>query len=238
MLNYTDILSDKEILNIAEKTGLGKKYIVKEAVLMKALSYLEPLNKKMVLKGGTAINKIYLDEPRFSEDLDYDIIDKTVIDKTIDLLKDKFRVENWNMRRIVRLDCFYKSISNETDRIAIDFRFVKKFENTEFKITKSLLFKAESSAVQTYSLNEICKQKISALLDRKDGKDLYDCYFLIQLDNTKEVFVEYRDKILQNLKKFDDWQTYSAVSHYLMKDKRVDLKTLLENFESLLKTLK
>ena len=120
----------------------------------------------------------------------------------------------------------------------IDFRTTDKFEDTEFKLVKSIIFKNISSAVQTYSLEKITSQKINALLDRKEGKDLYDCYFLVQLPETKKVFISNRENILNNLKKFDNWFVYSSVSHYLLKDQRLNLQIVLKNFESLLNTLK
>ena len=239
MLNYTDILNDKEIEILKLKTGLGKKFIIKERVLMYAFALLEKFNERIILKGGTAINKIYLDEPRFSEDLDYDSKNaKADTEEIKQFLSDYFKTDLRKMRSIYRIDCFYNGKDGETDKFRVEIAPKKNIENTSSKIARSILFENTFASVKTYTLDALVKQKMDAYFDRIDGKDFYDLYYILQTGKAQKEFLEKRDNLLTRLKHFKHKNIYNTISHYLLKDNRYKYNELIDNFESLLKTLK
>jgi uncharacterized protein len=65
-----------EISKLAHRLGLGDKTIEKDYVLTWVLLALaaSPLNDILVFKGGTAIKKMYVPDYRFSEDLDFTLM--------------------------------------------------------------------------------------------------------------------------------------------------------------------
>ncbi len=64
----------KEIRKKALETGLSINYIMKDIELSKIFKKLEGKIENIILKGGTALNRVYFSEnKRFSEDIDFDI---------------------------------------------------------------------------------------------------------------------------------------------------------------------
>jgi len=69
-----------EISKLAHKLGLGDRTIEKDYVLTWVLHAIanSPVKEQMVFKGGTAIKKMYIPEYRFSEDLDFTLLDSSL----------------------------------------------------------------------------------------------------------------------------------------------------------------
>lgn len=76
------MLYQKEIADIAEKTGVTKSTIDKDWVLghfVNAIFNFEPFRKQLIFKGGTCLRKCYYENYRFSEDLDFTAIQKNFV---------------------------------------------------------------------------------------------------------------------------------------------------------------
>jgi len=71
------MIRSSEISKLAHQLGLGDKTIEKDYVLTWVLFALaaSPLRELLAFKGGTAIKKIYVPDYRFSEDLDFTLLD-------------------------------------------------------------------------------------------------------------------------------------------------------------------
>lgn len=76
---------------ISLKTGLGLNYISKEDKISSLTLQLSKLfNENLIMKGGTAINRVFLSKigsARFSEDIDLDFISTEPINKKIGFIK-------------------------------------------------------------------------------------------------------------------------------------------------------
>ena len=66
-----------EISKVAQSLGLGERTIEKDYVLTWILFAIAdlPLGDRLAFKGGTAIKKVYAPGYRFSEDLDFTLLD-------------------------------------------------------------------------------------------------------------------------------------------------------------------
>lgn len=66
-----------EIARLAHRLGLGDKTIEKDYVLTWTLLAIaeSPLRNRLAFKGGTALKKVYVPDYRFSEDLDFTLLD-------------------------------------------------------------------------------------------------------------------------------------------------------------------
>ena len=80
------MIHSNEISKLAHKFGLGDKTIEKDYVLTWVLHSIaaSPLQGKLAFKGGTAIKKMYVPEYRFSEDLDFTVLDSETTNDTLE----------------------------------------------------------------------------------------------------------------------------------------------------------
>ena len=74
------MIRSSEISKLAHRLGLGDKTIEKDYVLTWVLFALaaSPLRQQLAFKGGTAIKKVYVPDYRFSEDLDFTLLDASL----------------------------------------------------------------------------------------------------------------------------------------------------------------
>ena len=121
----------EELRKLAAKNGISLNYIAKDETLSKIITKLEG-NDKLILKGGTAINRVYINNKRFSEDIDFDLVfDGTIkeaiteTDKIIIKLKD-FEIDKPRiMNNTIRYDVYFQNPLNHKDRIRLEFNIIK-----------------------------------------------------------------------------------------------------------------
>ncbi len=182
---------------------------IPEAVLERdyCLSWLlvglsrSPLRDRLAFKGGTALKKCYFPDYRFSEDLDFTLIEETPWDEIERSLAAAFEETRRASGVEIRLDhldrhshenshTFYlayegplppaRGKSVKTD-ITIRERIVLSLEDRPvlrgYEEYRDL---PEDARVRVYSLNEVAVEKTVALLDRarNEPRDLYDLWFL------------------------------------------------------------
>ena len=190
---------DLDMLKLfAVKTGLGLKYLAKEERMSLLLVQLNELMKEdIILKGGTALNRGYLypmNTGRFSEDIDLDYIKQESIDEKIKHIKkqigkiNEFTIAKPRMlHRTLRVDCGYINQLDEKDKIQIEFYLSRK---KQISAPKSLLVQSQyipgmATLFPVYHLEELIGQKLIALHNRKEGKDIYDLFYGLDLSIKK-----------------------------------------------------
>jgi len=151
----------------------------------------------MALKGGTGIKKVYINDYRFSDDLDFTLIsplDKESLNMKINtavrLAKKEsnidFHEESLNLIENTNgFECsIYFKILNRSRarlRIKIDITGFGK-EVVLLPILKRSIIHTYSdnleSIVRVYALEEIFAEKIRTLFDRTRPRDLYDVWVL------------------------------------------------------------
>jgi predicted nucleotidyltransferase component of viral defense system len=181
-----------ELRSYAASAGLGLPMVVKEAYLFELADLLDEY--KFVLKGGTAINKVYLKgHQRFSEDLDYDTkLDRAEVRKLITGIGWEVKRE-YVMGRSIGFLLGYE-FEGIRDSVKVDFAFTIK--GTHGRMQMSSDFLPISKRTEVYGLKELIAQKEGVFEDRKEWKDLYDLYWLSRL---------YKDEfIIHNPTKFRD----------------------------------
>ena len=75
-----------EIQKIARATGVRDQQIEKDYILswiLQGIAMHEKLAQAIVFKGGTALKKVYFKDYRFSEDLDFTLLDDTISNQQI-----------------------------------------------------------------------------------------------------------------------------------------------------------
>ena len=88
------MITTKEINAVANRYQLRDTQVEKDYVLswiLFAISGNELLSKCLVFKGGTVLKKVYFEDYRFSEDLDFTLLDEKITNE--DLLKECLRMQ-------------------------------------------------------------------------------------------------------------------------------------------------
>ncbi|MGQ4891442.1 MAG: nucleotidyl transferase AbiEii/AbiGii toxin family protein [Candidatus Njordarchaeia archaeon] len=167
------------------------------------------INERFVFKGGTCLWKIYKSN-RFSEDLDLEI------NKQFDFVQNLADyLEAWGLnvdvgkKRLTtnalyaRLDISHKSLGRE--RVAIEVVF------KESKDVKNVLYTSPYPDIPNFPINvlsikKIIADKISAIINRNQPRDLYDLYFL--LTTYDQVIEVENEREFKNcvLRKKEDWK--------------------------------
>ena len=85
------MIEPKEINKVATERKVNDRQIEKDYVLswvLYAISKSENISKALVFKGGTVLKKAYIHDYRFSEDLDFTLLDEGI---TNDQIKEEFK---------------------------------------------------------------------------------------------------------------------------------------------------
>ncbi len=197
------MLSKQQLQREANATGFKMEHLEKVFILMDLLSDFSTfpqLKNKIVLKGGTALNLFFFNLPRLSVDIDLNYIGN--IDREA-MLADRPHIEQIIAaiceRRGLALDRSpkrhaggkmtwrYPSALGNTGNLEIDLNFM-------FRVPLWPVEYQSSCMVGSYQVNnipilnkhELSAGKLTALLDRKTGRDIFDAHHLLtqfSLDN-------------------------------------------------------
>ena len=229
-------MNDEKIRILASKENVPIGTIEKDYAVTTVLSLIAQFSKldKMVFKGGTAIKKVYFNDFRFSEDLDFtcleDISDdiltlldakKHELDFSVTDIKKETTVEN-SKKFIIKYNGFNNYPNNV--RIDLSLREMLQNETSNLKVLHSYA-ELPSFSVPSMAIEEIMAEKVRAVIYSGAPRHLYDLNYLFgkrilldpQLVQTKISL--YGDKF--SLEKFNE----SMLE--MKKDWVQDLKTLL-----------
>lgn len=225
------------------ETGLSKSFLLKEIKLNEALNDWVSLSAThgidYSLFGGTAANKIYLDNQRFSEDIDlfvYGSTPKKIFSLLGKEMKGFKRVKPPS--RIFR-QCFrcalHYSIPEEgieDDEINFDVNFNLKHAKSERVLAepKSFLnaagFIVRNAPVSTFKEATLAAMKLLCVNGREEGKDYYDLFRLLQKNFFK------KSEVMSEAYKYHDsffdfaWFNESFLSDAVNAVERADAKKL------------
>ena len=198
---------DEDILRlIALKSGLGLKYVSKNEKINALLEQIDRIfGDEVILKGGTAINKIYFRKSgidRFSEDIDIDFIyhKKAKLDKRTDIIKkrinniDGFEISRPRfLHRTMRFDLRYMNELGEKDIVRIEFYLSHDkalcIEPPKKRMLSSSFMTLNPVMFTSYALEDLMARKVIALYSRTEGKDIYDVYHCLNLEYDPKKFM-------------------------------------------------
>ncbi len=197
------MIPQAELQKIANKKKVRDKQIEKDYILswiLYGISQEAFLNRNLVFKGGTALKKFYFQDYRFSEDLDFTLIDSNIdSQKVIDHFTQTFLLVK--QKANISLAIKNHELSKQGDlRFFIDYvgplqggigsRDVKvdiTYNEIIINETQALAMFNEYSdltdlktVLQVYSLKEVYIEKLCALIGRTQPRDLYDLWYLLE----------------------------------------------------------
>lgn len=178
------LISEDKLRYIAGSRGFNLIYLEKDYFLTLFL-YLIKDFEGIYLKGGTALNKIFLNHKRLSEDLDF------AANREIGGLMSELETA------IKNSDFFTKMERDKTTKDFVRYRIYYRsyFKRESYIIADlnrkaSVLLKPEKHKVpnfygldfeiRTINLKELLAEKIRALITRNQPRDYFDVYFLLK----------------------------------------------------------
>ena len=161
-----------------------------------AQSWLLAHLPKMAFKGGTGIRKAYIDNYRFSDDLDFTLLEKSNFKDLTSKIKKAIQ-ETRNASGISFLDnirseevkngyvfnIYFRILRTSGDPLKIKMDITKK----ENEIIINPLQKRDiihvysdkiSAQINVYTLEEMFAEKVRSLFERTRPRDLYDVWYL------------------------------------------------------------
>jgi predicted nucleotidyltransferase component of viral defense system len=179
-----DIISEDKLKYIAGTKKLNLIYLEKDYFITLFL-YLIRAIKGLYFKGGTALNKIFLDHTRLSEDLDF-TTDKSIssikaeIEDIVKKSKIFTKIDTGNItKEFIRYKIYYKSYFQREAFIILD---INKKASVLLKPEKHKVpnFYNIDFSISTLSKREILAEKIRALITRNKPRDYFDAYFIFK----------------------------------------------------------
>jgi len=193
----------REIKEKAREYGVPVSSIERDYAQNWLLKNLAHIN--MALKGGTGIRKVYIENYRFSDDLDFTLLEdisaegikneiKAAVQRSreesgIFFFEDLLLMENENG---YELNVYFQITLKGKNRMRI------KIDITRLDKEKMLISPVErkiihpysddlDATIKVYSLEEIVVEKIRSLFERTRPRDVYDVWFLWDKISVEEV---------------------------------------------------
>lgn len=180
-------ISEDEINEIASQYPFNRVLLTKDYYIT-ALLYLLRDVEGIYFKGGTALQKIFLDYSRISEDIDFTLSRdlekvKAEIKKIITGagLFDKI-TQDKDVEGFTRLVAYYKGFTGKGDSIFIDLNKRSKLAThpENHKITHFYKSNIPQFSIHTISKEEMIAEKVAATIGRNKPRDHYDVYQIIK----------------------------------------------------------
>lgn len=197
------MITKEILLEIGRKKGLtNKERIEKNYFQDLLLFYIFKKTNKFIFKGGTALYKIY-SLPRFSEDLDFSILEDISLEEAEKIIKEI--VKNNNHLKIksakktkdsLLIKISFTGILTRYNTLRVDINFNNKLiRGFDVKNYISDYIDINPFSLRVLKIEEIIAEKIHALLNRDKARDLYDLFFLLRIANFDKDLAEEKLKI-------------------------------------------
>ncbi len=147
------------------------------------LIFESPLREKVVFKGGTALHHCYLDQLRFSEDLDFTSIDKTITTNKVNKVLESggvFKVKKQYVSKatIKTERLLYNGPLGQANSLKVEIDFIQNVVLPAKKMKYNNVWGLDIT-VNVMDIREICAEKIRAMSDRARYRDFYDFYQIL-----------------------------------------------------------
>ena len=190
-----------EIQNKARKIGVRDQQIEKDYILswiLQGISQHSVLSKSLVFKGGTVLKKVYFKDYRFSEDLDFTLINDTLSNEKIlehfvevfEYIKEEANIPlniiDNNEHQDGGINFYISYIGplgglGANKKVKID---ISKNEKLVFeaKLNKVFIEYSDQEEYQLlcYSLEEVLVEKLRSVMQRMQARDFYDIWYLLE----------------------------------------------------------
>ena len=227
-----------ELRRIAAREELSLNFVAKDEMMSILLAQLQGIDD-IILKGGTAINRVYLNKKRFSEDADFDLIytgtAKDALSRTQEIIAHlkSFIVEKARiMKQTIRYDLQYTNPLQHKDLLRLEFRVTPAASQYSKRIVNPGFVPADAALLNVYEINQLILHKIECILSRREGKDLFDLYFLLEI-SSPPISAAQKEKLRQrlSLSVAEIKVIANTLNHYIPKMLRPDWEIFIEELK-------
>lgn len=190
-----------EIQRKANAVGVRDQQIEKDYILswiLFGISKHEQLSKAIVFKGGTVLKKVYFEDYRFSEDLDFTLVNAEVSNEQIftwfkdifEFIKDEANISHDIVDNNEHEDGginFYISYigplggQGNNKKVKVD---ISRSEQLVFEpVMNNVIIRysdLEEHQLLCYRLEEVLVEKMRSIIQRMQARDLYDIWYLLE----------------------------------------------------------
>jgi len=244
------MIKQKEIIEHSQKQGVPKTTIDKDWIIghyLNAMYSLNDISKNFIFKGGTCLKKCYFKNFRFSQDLDFTLLDRNFpIDKKfvnkVNILAEKnsgakLYLSEINYQMAENIDQGYEikikfwGADHKPNQRPLSPKRWQTFIKLDISFSEKLTLKSEmkniihhysdeksiSNKVNVYSLEEIIAEKIRSLIQRNRPRDIYDIWYLTTIIEESQ----YKDiQIVLHQKARDKNITVESLEQFINEEKR------------------
>jgi predicted nucleotidyltransferase component of viral defense system len=195
------MIKPSEIQHKANAVGVRDQQIEKDYILswiLYGISKHENLSKTIVFKGGTVLKKVYFEDYRFSEDLDFTLLNAEIPNEQIfdwfrevfEFIKDEANIPleiiDNNEHEDGGINFYISYIgplggqgNNKKGKVDISRSEKLVFEpimNDVFIIYSDL----DEHQLLCYPLEEVLVEKMRSVMQRMQARDFYDIWYLLE----------------------------------------------------------
>jgi predicted nucleotidyltransferase component of viral defense system len=191
-----------DIQKKANLVGVRDQQIEKDYILswiLWGVATHEHLSKTLVFKGGTVLKKVYFEDYRFSEDLDFSLLNKEISNEQIfDWFKESFveikeeaniplEIIDNNEHEDGGINFYISYLgplggTGNNKKVKVD---ISRREKLEFEpIVKQAIVEytdLEEHNLLCYSLEELLVEKLRCVMQRMQPRDYYDIWYLLEV---------------------------------------------------------
>jgi predicted nucleotidyltransferase component of viral defense system len=195
------MIKSKEIQHKAREVGVRDQQIEKDYILswiLWGVSEHDQLSKIIVFKGGTVLKKIYFEDYRFSEDLDFTLLDSAITNEQMfTWFKEAFEyireeanipleIINNNEHEDGGINFYISYVGplggqGNNKRVKVD---ISRSEKLVFDPVQHSVFIAysdlEEHLLLCYPLEEVLVEKLRSVMQRMQARDFYDIWYLLE----------------------------------------------------------
>jgi predicted nucleotidyltransferase component of viral defense system len=192
-------ISPETLVKQTEATGFRPDMLEKVGLLLQLLDAIRShpfLKDKLVLKGDTALNLFIFNVPRLSIDIDLNYVgaaDREAMlaerPKVEEALQAVFSREGFTVRRVPaehaggKWQLRYPSAGGQGGNLEVDVNFMFRIPLWPVKTMDSRpLGIWQAVGIQVVDVHELAAGKLSALMSRRQARDLFDCSNLFRLE--------------------------------------------------------
>lgn len=191
-----------EIQNKARAVGVRDQQIEKDYMLswiLQGVSQHPSLSKTLIFKGGTVLKKVYFENYRFSEDLDFTLLDDAVTNEQIfkwftevfEYIKEEANIPleiiDNNEHQDGGINFYISYIGplgglGANKKVKVD---ISRSEKLVFEPVLNDVFidytDQEEHQLLCYSLEEVLVEKLRSVMQRMQARDFYDIWYLLEI---------------------------------------------------------
>lgn len=193
-----------EIQNKARDVGVRDQQIEKDYILswiLQGIANHSTLSKAIIFKGGTVLKKVYFEDYRFSEDLDFTLLDDAITNEQIfewftevfEYIKEEANIpleiidDNEHQDGGIN---FYISYVGPLGGLGANKKVKVDISRSEKLVLEPVLNNVfidysdlEEHELLCYSLEEVLIEKLRCVMQRMQARDFYDIWYLLEIHN-------------------------------------------------------